>query len=112
MESPNCAVAVQSASFRPLPVSSTTQTGREYNENSLNAALACHLYTNNTPRNVSSNVLRNDYGRRPFSMSLPPTIRSRPLSDILDEAIKISDVILLHDSINYPREVSSLQQQQ
>ena len=119
MESPNCAVDVQTSSSQNQ--SSTAMTGRGNNENSLNAALAFQLYTAassrySTPRNENISLLRDGYATtpvlrphiRPFSASLPNPNRSRSLSDILDEAIEISNEILLHDRNDDPREVSSL----
>lgn len=123
MESPNCAVALQSTSSHPLPP--IARTGREYNENSLNAALAFQLHTSAqsryiTPENESNSVLRHGYASiptlrptsRPFSTSLPNPNRSRPLTDILDEAINISNEVLFNESYDDQRVVSSLIQQQ
>jgi hypothetical protein len=123
MESPNCAVALQSASSHPLPP--TARTGQEYNENSLNAALLFQLHTSAqsryiTPENESNSVLRDGYASiptlrptsRPFSLSLPNPNRSRPLSEILDEAINISNEFLFNDSNDDQRVVPSLFQRQ
>ena len=115
MESPNCAVAVQSTLSQPL--SSIAWTGREYNENSLNAALAHRLYTSTPSRDDSlRSVLRDGMAVAPaprpnirtLSETLPYPNRSRPLSDILDEAINISNEILLQDSYGDSRVVSPL----
>jgi hypothetical protein len=119
MEFPNCTVAIQSSS--PHPLSSTARNGRECNENSLNAALAFQLYASasaryNALQDERSDVLRDGYAvtptlqshSRPYVSSLPYPQHSRPLSDILDEAINISNEILLQDRNGDPRVTSTL----
>lgn len=124
MEPPNCAVAVRSTVSHPV---SSASRSREYNENSLNAALSFQLYASassryNSLQTENGSVLRDGYlaapvfpsHNRPFITTLPSPNHPRDISDILDEAINLSNDLLLEDINNDPRVVSSflLHQQQ
>lgn len=118
MEYRNCAAGVAQSTPPPHPMNSTSRTGRAYNENSLNAALAFQLYTSasyryDSPRSETSSELNDDFDvtplrpYRPFRTSMYSPNSTSPLSDILDEAINISNEILLQSRDDAPRVLSS-----
>ena len=118
MEYRNCAAGVAQSTPPSQPMNSTSLIERSYNGNSLNAALAFQLYTSasyryDLPRSETNNELSDDFDvtplrqYRPFRTSMQSPNSTRELSDILDEAINISNEILLQNCDDAPRVLSS-----